>query len=76
MQLILQKDRLSILKMICVSTEMDADVDLNVIAQVTDGFTGADLQAVLYTAHMHCEKVSNHADPRLRRIGFFFDFLS
>ncbi|XP_065203097.1 peroxisomal ATPase PEX1 [Planococcus citri] len=47
-----QDERLSILKVICSSTEILEDVDLHLIAQVTEGFTGADLQAVFYTAHM------------------------
>lgn len=37
---------------------MHPDVDLNKVAQITEGFTGADLQAILYTAHINSSDTS------------------
>jgi peroxin-1 len=46
----LQDDRFSILQALSRKLVLSDDVDLREIASETKGFTGADLQAVLYTA--------------------------
>jgi ATP-dependent Zn protease len=51
-----QTDRLSILSALSTKLPLMAGIsksDLEVIAQRTLGFTGADLQALLYTAQLH-----------------------
>nr|CAD7428724.1 unnamed protein product [Timema monikensis] len=47
-----EDDRLSILKSLSRRLTLDADVDLKQLAAITKGFTGADLQAILYTAQL------------------------
>lgn len=46
----MQDDRFSILRALSRKLVLSADVDLGEMADETRGFTGADLQAVLYTA--------------------------
>ena len=51
----LQEDRLSILKALSAKLPLMEKIslsDLQVIAQGTEGFTGADLKALLYTAQL------------------------
>ena len=43
---------MEILKALCRGIPLDEDVDLKEIAEKTDGFTGADLKAVLYNAQL------------------------
>lgn len=45
-------DRLSILKCICEKMDLDSNVDLNEIAHMTNGFSGADMQGVCYNAYL------------------------
>lgn len=45
-------DRADILRAVARKVHVDASVDLNDWAERTDGFTGADLQALLYNAHL------------------------
>nr|CAD7569256.1 unnamed protein product [Timema californicum] len=47
-----EDDRLSILQSLSRRLTLDADVDLKQLAASTKGFTGADLQAILYTAQL------------------------
>lgn len=47
-----QAERLSILQSLSGKLQLSAEVDLSVVADRTNGFTGADLQAVLFTAQM------------------------
>ncbi|XP_049774237.1 peroxisome biogenesis factor 1 isoform X1 [Schistocerca cancellata] len=47
-----EEDRLSILKVLSRKVELSDDVDLSKIAQKSPGFTGADLQSLLYTAQI------------------------
>nr|CAD7452337.1 unnamed protein product [Timema tahoe] len=47
-----EEDRLSILQSLSRRLTLDADVDLKQLAVSTKGFTGADLQAILYTAQL------------------------
>lgn len=51
-------DRLSILAALSRKMHMSRDVDLERLAGLTDGFSGADLQAVLYNAHL--EAIHDH----------------
>lgn len=48
--ILLQDDRLSILQALSHKLVLSEDIDFREIADDTEGFTGADLQAVLYTA--------------------------
>lgn len=45
-------DRLSILQCICEKMDLDSNVDLNEIAKMTQGFSGADMQGVCYNAYL------------------------
>lgn len=45
-------ERLSILKSLVENVNLAPDVDLEQVANSTEGFTGADLHAILYTAQM------------------------
>lgn len=40
--------------------DLAEDVDLNVIAKLTDGYTGADLRAILYSAFIQADKLSKY----------------
>lgn len=48
--ILLQDDRFSILEVLSRKVILSDNIDLGEIANETEGFTGADLQAVLYTA--------------------------
>lgn len=48
--ILLQDDRLSILQALGRKLVLSDDIDLKEIADNTEGFTGADLQSLLYTA--------------------------
>ncbi|RKP37956.1 P-loop containing nucleoside triphosphate hydrolase protein, partial [Dimargaris cristalligena] len=47
-----RSERLDILTKVARTMRMDADVDLDHLADRTDGLTGADLQAVLYNGYL------------------------
>ena len=54
-----EEDRLDILQAVCRQLKVESDVidgqhgkSLTAIAKKTDGFSGADLQAILYNAHL------------------------
>ena len=54
-----EEDRLDILRAVCAKLKVDADVvdgrnerSLAALARRTEGFSGADLQAILYNAHL------------------------
>ncbi|XP_077405262.1 peroxisomal ATPase PEX1 isoform X2 [Vanacampus margaritifer] len=47
-----KEDRLSILKVLSAGVPLAPDVDLEELATRTDGFTGADLKALLYNAQL------------------------
>lgn len=49
---LLQEERLSILKVLSRSLGLYKDVNLEYIATATEGYTGADLQSILYTAQL------------------------
>lgn len=46
------KDRLDILKRICLKMDLSGDIDLDEIAQQTNGFSGADMQGLGYNAYL------------------------
>lgn len=48
--ILLQDDRFAILQALSRKLVLSDNIDLGEIANETEGFTGADLQAVLYTA--------------------------
>lgn len=45
-------ERVSILEALSRKLQLGEDVDLNALAQRTTNYTGADLQAMLYNAHL------------------------
>ena len=47
-----EEDRLDIIQAVGCKVHFDADVDLGEIAKRTEGYSGADLQAVVYNAHL------------------------
>ncbi|WFC97547.1 Peroxisome biosynthesis protein pex1 [Malassezia yamatoensis] len=55
-----QEDRLDILSAIARKIHLDPTVDLSYWAQRTEGFSGADLQALLYNAHLETIHSSIH----------------
>ncbi|WFD30031.1 Peroxisome biosynthesis protein pex1 [Malassezia sp. CBS 17886] len=58
-------DRLDILRAISCSVHVDPSVDLASWADRTDGFSGADLQALLYNAHLETiNEVVHGGQPR------------
>ncbi|KAF9974090.1 Peroxisome biosynthesis protein pex1 [Actinomortierella ambigua] len=61
------QDRHDIL--VCLSQKMEVgpDVDLMDVARRTEGLTGADLQAVLYNAHLEAIRVAIEADEAIKK---------
>nr|XP_057903947.1 peroxisomal ATPase PEX1-like isoform X1 [Doryrhamphus excisus] len=57
-----QEDRLAILKVLSAGVPMAADVDLEALAARTEGFTGADLKALLYNGQLEALNSSLDAD--------------
>lgn len=57
------EDRRDILRACSRKIGLSPDVDLDDYVQATDGYSGADLQAVLYNAHLACVH-SNLTDTR------------
>uniref|UniRef100_A0ABM0GQ03 Peroxisome biogenesis factor 1-like n=1 Tax=Saccoglossus kowalevskii TaxID=10224 RepID=A0ABM0GQ03_SACKO len=47
-----QDERLEIIQALSTNLELDEDVDLSVLADQCDGFTGADYKALLYNAQL------------------------
>lgn len=43
------------------SMDLAEDVDFNVVAEMTNGYTGADLRAVVYSAFIQADKLSEHS---------------
>lgn len=60
-----QADRLDILKAIARKVHVASDVDLAHWAQRTDGYSGADLQALVYNAHLEAinERIRDEEQP-------------
>lgn len=59
-------DRIDILKAISQKVHLDPEVDLHYWAKRTEGFSGADLQALLYNAHLETinEAIQHDDVPR------------
>lgn len=57
------EDRLDILRACSRKIALSPDVDLNDYVAKTEGYSGADLQAVLYNAHLACVH-SNISDTK------------
>jgi peroxin-1 len=55
------EDRLDILRVVARKVPIDSDVDLDVWARRTEGFSGADLQALLYNAQLDAIHATLHA---------------
>jgi SpoVK/Ycf46/Vps4 family AAA+-type ATPase len=51
-----KNSRLAILNVLSKPMKLSTDVDLSEVARATDGFSGADLQAVLYSAQLDSVK--------------------
>lgn len=43
---------MKILEIYAETMELEEDVDLTAVAEATDGYTGADLRAILYSSQM------------------------
>lgn len=56
-------DRVDILRAISRKVPLDDDVDLDEWARRTDGYSGADLQALLYNAQLETINEALHAEP-------------
>ncbi|KAF9348656.1 Peroxisome biosynthesis protein pex1 [Mortierella sp. NVP85] len=61
------QDRHEILTCLARKMEVAEDVDLTVCARRTDGLTGADLQAVLYNAHLEAIRVAIEKDEAVKK---------
>lgn len=59
-----QAERLDILKCLSSRLSVSEDVDLEVIASKTEYFSGADLQALLYTANIEALHDSQSTSTR------------
>ncbi|XP_061678090.1 peroxisome biogenesis factor 1 [Syngnathoides biaculeatus] len=58
-----KEDRAAILKVLTAAVPLAADVDLDELASRTEGFTGADLKALLYNAQLEALDGSPDASP-------------
>ncbi|ORZ24946.1 P-loop containing nucleoside triphosphate hydrolase protein [Lobosporangium transversale] len=61
------QDRFEILTCLARKMEVAEDVDLMEVARRTEGLTGADLQAVLYNAHLEAIRVAIEKDEAIKR---------
>ncbi|KZP06528.1 AAA-domain-containing protein [Athelia psychrophila] len=59
------EDRKDILQAVSSKVSMAADIDWTFVAESTEGFSGADLQALVYNAHLEVVHSSIAADPGL-----------
>ncbi|KAF7969113.1 hypothetical protein HWV62_28272 [Athelia sp. TMB] len=59
------EDRKDILKAVSGKVSITSDIDWSYIAETTEEFSGADLQALVYTAHLEVVHSSIAADPVL-----------
>ncbi|KZP11758.1 AAA-domain-containing protein [Athelia psychrophila] len=59
------EDRKDILQAVSSKVSMAADIDWSFVAESTEGFSGADLQALVYNAHLEVVHSSIAADPGL-----------
>ncbi|KAG0223855.1 Peroxisome biosynthesis protein pex1 [Actinomortierella wolfii] len=61
------QDRYEILMCLAKKMEVGPDVDLMDVARRTEGLTGADLQAVLYNAHLEAIRVAIETDEAIKK---------
>lgn len=61
------EERHEILACLARKMEVDEDVDLMDCARRTEGLTGADLQAVLYNAHLEAIRVAIEKDEAIKK---------
>ncbi|KAI6043399.1 P-loop containing nucleoside triphosphate hydrolase protein [Pisolithus marmoratus] len=62
-----EEDRKEILNAVSHKVTLDNSVDFGEIARATEGFSGADLQALVYNAHLRVVHAVIDASPALRR---------
>ncbi|KAI6040613.1 P-loop containing nucleoside triphosphate hydrolase protein [Pisolithus marmoratus] len=62
-----EEDRKEILNAVSHKVTLDTSVDFGEIARATEGFSGADLQALVYNAHLRVVHAAIDASPALRR---------
>ncbi|KAI6030533.1 hypothetical protein F5J12DRAFT_801135 [Pisolithus orientalis] len=62
-----KSDRREILEAVSRKITLDASVNLGDIAKATEGFSGADLQALVYNAHLRVVHAAIDVSPTLRR---------
>ncbi|KIO06205.1 hypothetical protein M404DRAFT_139729 [Pisolithus tinctorius Marx 270] len=62
-----EEDRKEILEAVSRKITLHASVNLSDIAKATEGFSGADLQALVYNAHLRVVHAAIDASPTLRR---------
>lgn len=72
-----QRERLDILKVLSRKLPLASDVDLGAIARVTEGFSGADLQALLSDAQLEAvhELLGNDDDAKTGKMPVISDSL-
>ncbi|KAG0325736.1 Peroxisome biosynthesis protein pex1, partial [Podila humilis] len=61
------EERFEILSCLARKMELDDEVDLRECARRTEGLTGADLQAVLYNAHLEAIRVAIEKDEAIKK---------
>jgi peroxin-1 len=61
------EDRVDILKAHAAHFHLNDDVDLNWVADECEDFTGADLQAILYNAHLHA--IHQNIDSKMEELS-------
>lgn len=59
------EERHDILKAVSRSLPLDGDLRFDEVAELTEGFTGADLQALIYSAHLEVVHESIHSKTNL-----------
>lgn len=64
------EERLSILEIYCKGRNVSAEVSLEGLAQITEGFTGADLKALCQRAAMLAIKESIKVEPEKQTVPF------
>ncbi|KAG6335413.1 hypothetical protein ID866_3674 [Astraeus odoratus] len=62
-----EEDRKEILQAVTRKVTLDPSVDLGEIAKATENFTGADLQALVYNAHLRVVHTVMDASPNAKR---------
>lgn len=68
--LIFQEERVEILRSLSSKLPLCEDVDVETIASLTDCFSGADLQALLYTSQIKALHEIQYTSPSKRKLFF------